>query len=198
MNKLIVSVLLLVLPALVRAGSLDGTWRIDQARAGGVVLRTYFVFHQTAATLEGKVVVNGGVDLPLRHAQLDGADAVFSVDWGTRYRVHPDGDTLKVSIIYNAKDHEDAVAVRVPPTAWPGRRRWAGTAGIISRQGRRQTVREKWPTRWCAAAWPPPATSTSTSTIAGKAAAMPQWRDRPNTKFPDMKALADYVHARGP
>ena len=38
---------------------------------------------------------------------------------------------------------------------------------------------------------------TSTSTTPGKPAATPQGNIQTNKKFPDMKALADYVHSKG-
>ena len=53
------------------------------------------------------------------------------------------------------------------------------------------------PTRWSRAASPRTASSTSTSTTAGRRAATRAARSSPNEKFPDMKALADYVHAKG-
>ena len=43
-----------------------------------------------------------------------------------------------------------------------------------------------------------PATSTSTSTTPGKASATRRATSPANQKFPDMKALADYVHSQGP
>ena len=38
---------------------------------------------------------------------------------------------------------------------------------------------------------------TSTSTTRGKARATPRATSQANEKFPDMKALADYVHGKG-
>ena len=109
MKKRLVAVILGLLLVSANAAVLDGTWRVDQPRHGGVTLHTYLVLRQKGTELDGKVVINGSVDLPLRNPRLEGSDAAFSVDWGTEYRVHPEGDKLRVTIIWGAKDREEAL-----------------------------------------------------------------------------------------
>ena len=198
------------------AADFSGTWRIDVPRRGGVTLRTYFVLQQTGATLDGEVVINDGVDLPLRHAELQGGKAAFSVDWGMHYRLRQEGDKLAVTISYDDKNHEEATAVRAPeadsrpPAVIPlpalaplpanglaltppmGWNSWNHFGDKIDDQ----IVRD----------------AADSMVSSGMAAAGYQYvnmddcwegsRDAqgnivPNTKFPDMNALADYVHARG-
>ncbi len=216
MKKLLVILVLGLLAGSVNAADFSGTWRIELPRRGGVMLRTYFVLQQNGATLDGKVVINDGVDLPLRRVELKDNEAAFSVDWGTHYRLRFAGDQLDVTISYDEKNHEEAVARRAPeadsrppavialpalatvpanglaltpPMGWNS---WNHFGDKIDDQ----IVRD----------------AADAMVSSGMAAAGYQYvnmddcwegsRDAqgnivPNTKFPDMKALADYVHARG-
>jgi len=198
------------------AAVLDGTWRIDQPRRGGVTLHTFFVLHQNGTSLEGKVVINNTCDLPLRNPRLEGSDAIFSVDWGTEYRVHPEGDRLRVTIIYDRTNREEAVAVRAgeaesnppamvplpapeavptnrlaatPPMGWnswnhfsdkvdDGIVREAADAMVSSGMAAAGYVYINIDDTW-----------EGSRDAAGNIVS--------NTKFPDMKALAGYVHSRG-
>ena len=92
MKKILVATVLGLLLGSAQAAVLDGTWRIDLARRGGVTLHTYLVLRQNGTGLDGKVVINGAVDLPLRKPHVEGTGASFSVDWGTEYQVHAEGD----------------------------------------------------------------------------------------------------------
>ena len=216
MKRTLVAAVLGLLLISANAAVLDGTWRIDQARRGGVTLHTFLVLRQKGTELAGKVVVNDGVDLPLRKAHFEGPDAVFSIDWGTDYRVHPEGDKLRVTIIYGAKDREEASAVRVaetdanPPAVIP-----LAALEVVPANGLAQTPPMGWNS------WNHFGDKVDDATVRETADAMVRsgmaaagyvfiniddtWengRDAkgnlvPNTKFPDMKALADYVHSRG-
>ena len=69
----------------------------------------------------------------------------------------------------------------------------------MERLGRRRSTTRRCgppPTRWSRAAWRRTAISSSTSTTGGKERATANGVLQPNEKFPDMKALADYVHAK--
>ncbi|HUL54142.1 MAG TPA: glycoside hydrolase family 27 protein [Opitutaceae bacterium] len=217
MNLRIVACLLLALSATrAAAADLSGTWRIDVPRRGGVTLHTYFVLRQHGAELDGKVVIHGGVDLPLRKAHLEGADGVFGTDWNTDYRLHPDGDRLRVTISYGGHGSEEATAVRVPeaeanpppviplpalepvpanglaPTPPMGWNSWNHFGDRVDDQIVRETADALVRTGLAAAGY---VYVNIDDTWEGARDA--QGNIVPNTKFPDMKALADYVHQRG-
>ena len=89
-------------------------------------------------------------------------------------------------------------ASRAATTASRELRRWDGTAGTSSPAGSPTPTCAPWPTRWRATACARPATCTSTSTTRGRAtSATRSGNITTNSKFPDMKALADYVHSKG-
>lgn len=198
------------------AASLDGTWRIDQARAGSVTLRTYLVLHQEGTNLDGKVIINDAVDLALRKPHMEGSNAVFSVDWGTEYHVRPDGEILRVTLIYGGTSTEQATAHRVSPTeALPPPVLPLPPIGPVPENGLAKTPPMGWNS------WNHFGGSVDDRIVRETADAMvtngmaaagyvyvnidDTWeggRDAegniiPNKKFPDMKALADYVHGRG-
>ena len=212
----VASLLLALLCTVAHATDLSGTWRIDLVRRGGVTLRTYLVLTQHGAELDGKVVINGSFDLPLRKAHLEGTDGVFCTDWNTDYRVHPDGEKLHVTIDYRGYGTEEATAVRVPeaealpPAAIP-------LPGLdpVPANGLARTPPMGWNS------WnhfgdkvddPVVREAADAMVSSGLAAAGYVYvniddcwaggRDAagnlvPNAKFPDMKALADYIHRRG-
>jgi alpha-galactosidase len=217
MNKYSASSLLFALVCtFAHAADLTGTWRMDLSRPGGVTLRTYFVLSQHGAALEGKIVINGSVDLPLHKAHLEGSDGVFTTEWNTDYRLHPDGDKLRVTLIYGGRDREESSAIRVPeaealaPAAIP-----LPALEPVSSNGLALTPPMGWNS------WNHFGDKVDDRTVREIADAMVDsglaaagyiyvniddcWegsRDAqgnivPNTKFPDMKALADYVHRRG-
>ena len=53
MKKTLVAAFLGLLLISANAAVLDGTWRIDQARRGGVTLHTFFVLRQKGTELDG-------------------------------------------------------------------------------------------------------------------------------------------------
>ena len=216
MKKRLVAVILGLLLVSANAAVLDGTWRVDQPRRGGVTLHTYLVLRQKGTELDGKVVINGSVDLPLRNPRLEGSDAAFSVDWGTEYRVHPEGDKLRVTIIWGAKDREEATAVRVaeadanspaviplsaledvpasglaltPPMGWNS---WNHFGDRIDDTTVRQTAEAMVSSGLAAAGYV--FINIDDTWEGGRDA---NGSIVPNAKFPDMKALAAYVHSRG-
>jgi alpha-galactosidase len=202
--------------AAAHAGGLDGTWRVDLPRTGGVILHTYLILHQTGASLDGTVVMNGAVDLPLRRAHLEGTDAVFSVDWGTDFRVRPDGGQIRVVLIYGGKDREEAIGQAVPEaearppavlplpavTALPanglaltppmGWNSWNHFAGAVDDRVVRETAEAMVRTGMADAGYR--YINIDDTWESGRD---PQGNIQPNQKFPDMKALADAVHRLG-
>ena len=205
----------LLVPA-ANAASLDGTWRIDQARPGGVTLRTYLVLRQDGTNLDGKVVINDSVDLALRKPQVEGSNAVFSVDWNTEYQVRPEGEILHVTLIYSGTSREQATARRVspaealPPPVLPlpaistvpenglaktppmGWNSWNHFGESVSDRVVRETADVMVSSGMAAAGYV--YVNIDDTWEAGRDA---EGNIIPNKKFPDMKALADYVHGRG-
>jgi alpha-galactosidase len=211
----VVSILGLLI-ARASASGLDGSWKIELARPGGIVLRTYLVLHQQGTNLNGKVIINNSVDLPLRQTHMEGPIGVFNIDWGAAYRVRPDGDKLDVTILYGGSSREEAKATRATDDEiQPPKRLPLPGLNPISYNGLAKTPPMGWNS------WNHFAGSIDDKTVREIADAMatngmaaagyvyvniddtweggrdPQGNIIPNNKFPDMKALADYVHARG-
>ena len=212
----IASLLLALMFPSAHAADLTGTWRMDLARRGDVTLQTFFVLSQHGGQLDGKVVINGSVDLPLRKPHLEGSDGVFGTDWNTDYRLHPEGDHLRVTLIYAGHGSEEGTAVRVPeaeanpPAVIPlpalepvpanglartppmGWNSWNHFGDRVDGQIVRETADAMVSSGMAAAGY----------VFINIDDCWEGHRDAlgnivPNTKFPDMKALADYVHKRG-
>ncbi len=200
----------------VHSADFTGTWRIDLPRNGGVMLHTFFVLRQQGAEVDGKVVIHGGVDLPLRQAHFEGADFVFGTDWNTDYRLHPEADRLEVTVTYGGHGSEQATAQRVPaaeanpPAPLPlpalapvppnglaqtppmGWNSWNHFGDRVDDQIIRETADALVKSGLAAAGYV--YVNIDDCWESGRDA---QGNIVPNTKFPDMKALADYVHQRG-
>ncbi len=209
-------VVLGLLSARVQGAGLDGTWRMDLARPGDVTLRTYFVLHQDGTNLSGKVVINDSVDLVLRRPRMDGSNAVFSCDWNTEYRLHPEDDRLRVTLVYGGSSKEEATAIRVPesethpPATLPppaletlpdnglaktppmGWNSWNHFGGAVDDKTVREMADAMVSSGMAAAGYTD--VNIDDTWEGGRDA---QGNIIPNSKFPDMKALADYVHSRG-
>jgi alpha-galactosidase len=205
-----------LLSANLKAADFDGAWRIDLTKPGGVTLRTYLVLHQDGTNLSGKVVINDSVDLVLRRPRVDGSNAVFSCDWNTEYRVHREGDRLHVTLVYGGASKEEAVAIRVPesetrpPATLPapaleavpdnglaktppmGWNSWNHFGGAVDDKIVREMADAMVSSGMAAAGYT--YVNIDDTWEGGRDA---QGNIVPNQKFPDMKALADYVHSRG-
>jgi alpha-galactosidase len=205
-----------LLTATATAAGLDGTWRIDLPKPGGVTQRTFLILEQHGSELEGIVLINESADLPIRHPRMEGSNAVFSVDWGTEYRIRPEGDLLHVTLIYGGTSKQEAVAHRVPASeTLPPAMLPLPALRAVPQNGLAKTPPMGWNS------WNHFGESVDDKVVReiadtmatnGMAAAGYRYiniddtweagRDAqgdivPNTKFPDMKALADYVHGRG-
>ncbi|MFO1477840.1 MAG: glycoside hydrolase family 27 protein [Verrucomicrobiota bacterium] len=219
MRKLIAgSFLYLILPAVASfaSGPFDGTWRMDLPRPGNVTLQTYFVLHQDGTNLSGKVVINDSNDLDLRKPRVDGTNAEFSVDWNTAYRLSLEGDRLRVTLIYSGNGRENAEGRRVDPSqAQPPLTKPLPALMELPANGLAKTPPMGW-NSWnhfgCAIDDATVRSVADAMATNGMAAAGYKYiniddgwqagrdgsgRIVPNTKFPDMKALADYVHSKG-
>jgi len=213
--------LLLALPALaVRAApataGIDGAWRIDMPRPSGVTLHTVIILRQKGGTVEGKAYPNSSGELTIQDAHAEGTDTVFRIDWGWTFRVRPEGGGLRVLITYGSGERDEALAVRVPedslrfPAVLP-----LPSVRDLADNGLARTPPMGWNS------WNHFADSVDDGIIRETADALVMsgmadagyiyvniddgWeggRDAwgnivPNRKFPDMRALADYVHSKG-
>ncbi|MFA5262522.1 MAG: glycoside hydrolase family 27 protein [Opitutaceae bacterium] len=216
MNKfLAISILGLLLTA-AQAADLTGTWRIDQKRQGGVALRSYLVLQQKGDMIGGKVIINETSDLQLLNLHQEGEETVFSTTWNIKYRLRPDGKNLKVTIIYGRGSKEETVAIPVdesetrPPAPLP-----LPALEDIPCNGMAKTPPMGW-NSWnhFGEAVDDKIVRETADAMAGNGMAAAGYlyvniddtwegsRDadgniQTNGKFPDMKALADYVHSRG-
>ena len=199
-----------------RAADLSGSWRLEFLRRGEVKLRTYLLLHQTDTKLDGKVIINNAVDLELRNPRMEGGEGFFSIDWNASYHVRRVGENLQVTITYPGNRHDEVTAVRVPEAELtPPARRPVPELIDMPHNGLALTPPMGWNS------WNHFADRVDDTIIREAADALVKsglaaagytyiniddcWeggRDAegrlvPNEKFPDMKGLVDYVHARG-
>ena len=213
--------LLLATPAFAVQGApaatgISGAWRIDLPKPSGVTLHTVIILHQEGNNVEGKAFPNSSGELTIQDAHAEGADTVFKIDWGWIFRVRPEGDSLRVAITYGSGARDEVLAVRVPedslrfPVVLP-----LPAVRDLAENGLARTPPMGWNS------WNHFAESVDDRIVRETADALVRsgmahagyvfvniddgWeggRDAwgnivPNRKFPDMKALADYVHAKG-
>lgn len=193
-----------------------GTWRMNIEREGGVVISSYFKLHQKDTSINGTLVINGAVELPLRKPHLDGADFVFGTDWNMHFRLHHVGEKLLVTITHFPSGIEKASAFRVAENeALPPPKITLPAISTVPSNNLALTPPMGWNS------WNHFADKVNDSIVRSTADALVSsglaavgysfiniddcWeghRDSdgnivPNKKFSDMKALADYVHSKG-
>jgi len=215
-NKLLLLSILSLLFCRADAADLSGSWRLEFRRRGDVTLRTYLLLRQDGSQLEGKVIINDAVDLPLRKPRVEGGEGFFSIDWNAAYHVRPAGENLQVTITYGNNRREEVMAVRVPAAELTPPARLPVPALVdLPSNGLALTPPMGWNS------WNHFADRVDDAIVREAADALVKsglaaagyvyiniddcWeggRDAsgrliPNAKFPDMKALVDYVHARG-
>jgi len=201
-------------PAL--AADLNGVWRMEIRKDSGVTLRSYIILHQEGAHIEGKVFANGSAKVKIQDAMVDGEDLVFRIDWGWHFRVRPDGQDLHVVVSYEGGGRDEATAVPVAESDMnPPPRIAAPALRDLPDNGLARTPPMGWNS------WNHFAERVDDRVVRAAADAMvssgmaaagysfvniddtwEEGRDAggaivPNRKFPDMKALADYVHSKG-
>lgn len=204
--------LISVLPS----SAVEGTWQISLPRRGDVTIQSYLVLRREGSALTGKVIINRAADLPLRHPHFEGDEGVFSIDWNASYRVRREGENLRVRITYGGKNTEEALAVPIPESAIrPSAPLPLPELTTIPDNGLARTPPMGWNS------WNHFADRVDDRIVREAADALVEsglaaagyvyiniddcWeggRDAegnlvPNSKFPDMKALVDYVHRRG-
>ena len=194
---------------------LTGAWRVDIAQSDGVIIPTYFILRQNGNTLEGTVSIKCTVDLPIRNPHQEGDDIVFGTDWGIGYRLHLEGEKLYVTINYG-NSLEKGTAIRVPEAeAYPPKAIPLPALADVPENGLALTPPMGWNS------WNHFGNRVNDSIVRAAADGLVKsglaaagyvyiniddcWegnRDAAgnivtNIKFPDMKALAEYVHNRG-
>jgi len=198
------------------AGGLNGAWRIDIAKPGGVTVHTFVVLHQEGDRITGKVSPNGSGDSEIEGVRRDGADTVFTMGWAWIFRVRPEGANLRVSINYGDGRRDEALAIAVPEEGiWPSEALPVPAARDLPDNGLARTPPMGWNSwnHFAAAVDDRTVRETADALVASGMAAAgyvyvnidDTWeggRDArgnivPNSKFPDMRALADYVHGKG-
>ncbi len=189
---------------------------MDLQKAYGATLHNYIALHQDSARIEGSVLMNGSFLAPVRDAHADAGDIVFHVQWGWNFRVRPDGLNLHVLITYEGGGRDEATAVPVaesqmspparieppavrdlpynrlaatPPMGWNS---WNHFAERVDDTTIRQTADAMISSGMAAAGYL--YVNIDDTWEAGRDA---KGNIVPNGKFPDMKALADYVHSKG-
>ena len=214
--KLLLLTLVIAAAPAARSSGVDGVWRLDQPKAWGVTLHTYLVLHQKGATLEGGVYPNGSGEVAIRDPRPEGAGFVFTMAWGWTFHVRPDGANLHVQILYGGDAHDEAAAVpaseaeirppvaiappalralpdngllRTPPMGWNS---WNHFEEKVDDKTVRETADAMVKSGMAAAGYV--YVNIDDTWEAGRDAS---GAIVPNRKFPDMKALADYVHSKG-
>jgi len=215
LGRLLLLSSILALP--LRAEEVNGSWTMDQPRDAGPILHTVIELHQHGENVEGSVMPNIAAELPIREARVDDEDIVFRVDWGWRFRVHLDGLNLHVAVSYDQGKSEQEYTARpsipadtqlpaqvappalrdlpsnglalTPPMGWNS---WNHFAEGVDDTVVRETADAMVSTGMAAAGYAYINIDDTWELDRG-----PDGRIRSNRKFPDMKALAAYVHAKG-
>ncbi len=194
----------------------SGVWKINQQGNGGVVLTTYLQLKQDSGNLDGIVIINNSVEIPIENVCVSDTMASFTVFWGAEYTLIPKGEDMLVRTIWRGGKPIESFAQKVseaeiiPPDSIP-----LPEIQEVPSNGLALTPPMGWNS------WNHFGISINDSIIREIADAMVSsgmaeagyeyvviddgWeggRDEngniyPNSNFPDMKALADYVHSRG-
>jgi alpha-galactosidase len=215
-DLLLVVAVLICAPGIARAADLNGIWRMDEHKPSGVTLHTYLTLHQQGARIEGAVFANSSFQVPIDGAHVDGDDIVFHINWGWNFRVRQVGENLHVVISYDGGGRDDAMAVpapasemappervdppavadlpdnglaRTPPMGWNS---WNHFAERVDDRVVRETADAMVSSGMAAAGYV--YVNIDDTWEEGRDA---EGNILANLKFPDMKALADYVHSRG-
>ena len=197
--------------------NIAGTWRLDLVKRGNVTLSDYFIIHQDSITFSGTIIIGFAVNIPFFNPHFEGIEAVFSTnDWNREYRLRLDGDKLHVTIVYAGNVSEEGTAIRVPiEETYPPNFIPLPSLVALPVNGLSQTPPMGWNS------WNHFSSNVDDAIVRAAADKLVSsglaavgylyiniddgWegtRDLngnivPNSKFPDMKALADHVHGRG-
>ncbi len=194
----------------------NGVWKTESKGNGGVIITTYFDLKQNENGLDGFVIMNDAVKIPIGNVVVSDSMVSFTIFWGAEFNFFPKGNDMVVHTIWNGGSSLKSIAKRVskdeviPPDSIP----LPGIKDVPS-NGLALTPPMGWNS------WNHFGTNISDSVIREIANAMVSsgmakagykyividdgWeggRNKDgnlyaNTNFPDMKALADYVHGLG-
>ncbi len=197
--------------------NMAGCWRLDLVQDGNVTLTTYFILKKdTGMKYSGMIIINRSGRLAIRKQHMEGNELVFSPGWNRDYRLRLEGDKLHVTLIYSAGGQQQGFAVRAPiEETYPPKPLPLPELATIPYNGLAKTPPMGWNS------WNHFSSRVNDSIVRAMADKMVSsglvkagyvyiniddcWegtRDAdgnivPNSKFPDMKALAAYVHSRG-
>lgn len=194
----------------------NGIWRMDSDGNGDVIISTYFDLQQNEDGLEGLVIMNNAVEIPAENVLVTDSMASFTIFWGAEFNLFPEGNDMLVHTIWRGGTPVKSTAKRVdeseiiPPDFIP-----LPEIKVVPSNGLARTPPMGWNS------WNHFGITINDSIIREIADAMVNsgmaeagyeyividdgWeggRDKdgniyPNSNFPDMKALADYVHSLG-
>jgi alpha-galactosidase len=216
-RRLLVAVsLILASQVAARADVLNGVWRVDLRKNYGVTLRSFIVLRDEGGKQGGFVFANSSDKVRIEGARIDGPDTVFRINWGWSFRVRPEGSSLRVVISYDGGGRDEVTAVAAAESEMnPPARIEPPAVRDLTGNGLARTPPMGWNS------WNHFSERVDDKVVRGAADAMVSsgmaaagyvyvniddtWeggRDAegnivPNAKFPDMKALADYVHSKG-
>lgn len=194
----------------------NGIWKTESHGNGDVVISTYFDLKQNEQGLEGKVIMNNAVEIPIENVFVSDTMVSFTIFWGAKFNLFPKGKDMMVHTIWHGGTPIESIAKRadgseiVPPDsiALP-------ELQDVPSNGLALTPPMGWNS------WNHFGINVNDSIIREIAKAMVSsgmakagykyividdgWeggRDKngniyANSNFPDMKALADYVHSLG-
>jgi alpha-galactosidase len=198
------------------AAGLDGIWRIDMPKKWGVTLHTYLILRLEGEKLDGSVVVNDSNRIPIRNPHEESGESVFGMDWGWTFRVRPSGPNLHVLITYGSSGTDETTAVpaseseiapplvlplpalrelpsnglaRTPPMGWNS---WNHFAERVDDKVVREAADAMVASGMAAAGYTYINIDDTWEASRDASGAISC-----NSKFPDMAALAAYVHSKG-
>jgi alpha-galactosidase len=199
---------------------LDGIWVMHSPASGGQFTDTYFTLHQQDATLTGKMIFAWG-DVAIRDGKIENGHLSFAVQFGddaarrTVWDGVLEGADLHLTSITSGRKPVSVVAKaapanaltppaklplpalkdlpsnnlsHIPPMGWNS---WNKFAGSIDDKTIRETADAMARSGMVNAGY---RFINIDDTWEGQRDA--QGRIHANSKFPDMKALADYVHGK--
>jgi alpha-galactosidase len=194
----------------------DGVWKSVSDGNGDVKILTYFDIQQNEDGMEGVIIISDAVELEMEKVVVTDSMASFTMYWGADYILYPKGKELEVHESWGGSEPKIRMATRVkpseiiPPDSLP-----LPELREVPSNGLALTPPMGWNS------WNHFASTIDDSIVRGIADAMVSsgmaaagyeyvviddgWvggRDKdgnlvPNDHFPDIKALADYVHGLG-
>jgi alpha-galactosidase len=194
----------------------NGIWKTETQGNGEVIISTYFDLKQNEKGLEGVVIMNNAVEIPIENVVVSDTLVSFTIFWGAAFNFFPKGKDMIVQTIWHGGSPIESLAKRVneaeiiPPNSIP-----LPEIKDVPSNGLALTPPMGWNS------WNYFGININDSIVREIADAMVSsgmadagykyividdgWeggRDKngtiyANSNFPDMKALADYVHSLG-